>query len=299
MTTEILLALLLVLAADVALLLAGGWRKALPTAFLHAFCRSARPAELRRSAEVWRAAARNAWVLTALAALTKLGRTLGGGPSSLSGFAASLVATGITVALGAGIAIALALPALRLRVGARQATEAEGEAPAPLPSDPVATSAGLVALAALLAWPLALSSLGTGPAAWLLNWPAVLIVAGSTLAIALYLGAAGSGATLTVSLAAAGTLATLAGLAQALRGFALPSMESITSGIVLVLGANTSALLGLVLVGLPRLDREALSATPGRSRLARIAAVALPAMALLTIAAVAVMVMTPVTRKVG
>ncbi|MGV8038587.1 MAG: hypothetical protein AB2L07_00385 [Thermoanaerobaculaceae bacterium] len=299
MTTQTTLTFVLLLAADAALLLAGGWRKALRPAFLHALGRPAGPEEWQRSAAVWNAAARNAWVLTALAALTTLGRTLGGDRSSLAGFAASLLEIGIAVALGAGVAIVLSLPAMRLRRMAGPAY-AEGEAQAPQPSDPVARAAGLVVLAALLAWPLALSSLGLGPATWLLHWPAVLIVAGSTVAIALYLGGPGSGSTLTVSLGAAGTLGALAGLTQALHGFALPSVGSITSGIMLVLGASTSALLGLVLIGLPRLDWEnALGATPGRSRLARIVAVAFPAMALLTIAAVAVMVMTPVTRKVG
>lgn len=300
MTTETLLTLLLVLAGCAALLLAGGWRKALPGAFLHAFSRSARPGGRQRSAEVWRAAARNVWVLTALAALTKLGRTLGGRGSSLAGFAASLLDIGVMAALGAAVALVLSLPALRLSRRDPGADAAEGEAPAPLAPDPVATVAGLVVLAGLLAWPLTFSSLGLGPVAWLLHWPAVLIVVGGTVAIALYLGASSTGTTLTVSLGAAGTLAALAGLVQALRGFALPSMEAITSGIMLLLGASSSTLIGLVLVGLPRLDREtALGANPTGHRLARLAALVLPAAALLAIVAVVVMVMTPVTRKVG
>jgi hypothetical protein len=296
--------LALVVLADGALLLAGGRRSALLPALLHAFGRAADPETMRRSAEVWLAAARNAWILTALAAVAWLGRALGGGPSSLGSFAAALVGIGMLVAFGAALALAALLPALRLAARSSHAAGTDGPGSGhgspPTAADLPGTCAGLVLLAVLLAWSMAPTSGGAGPAAWLLHWPAVLAVAGATVAIALYLGDPGSGTTLTGSVAVAGTLGALTGLAQALHGFGSASIQTITGGIMMVMGSCFSGLLGLVFAGLPRLDRMAARGEAAKAqRLARLAAIALPALALLMVALIAAMVLTPITRKAG
>jgi len=298
-TAETSLTLALVVLADAALLLAGGWRRALLPAFLHAFGRSAAPETMRRSAEVWLAAARNAWVLTALAAVAWLGRPFGGGPSSLDSFVAALVGIGMLVAIGAAMALAALLPALRLASRSGHAAGSEYGSP-PAAADLPGTCTGLVLLAALLAWSVAPTSSGVGPAAWLLHWPAVLAVAGATVAIALYLGDPTSGTTLTGSVAVAATLGALTGLAQALHGFGSASIQTVTGGIMMVMGSCFTGLLGLVFAGLPRLDRVGARGDAAKAqRLARIAAIVLPTLALLMVAIIAAMVLTPITRKVG
>lgn len=303
MTTENLVTLTLIAVGDVALLLLGGWRLSLLPALLHAAGRGGRAEELRCSAGLWSAAARNAWVLTALAALVQLGRAFGTGPSSLGGLAASLLGIAFVSVAGVALAGVMALPPLHLRMRSgpvADAPVAEQAASSPPASDRLAAWAGGLLLLAVLAWALALSDLGTRPATWLLHWPAVLVVAGTTVAIALYLGDPSSGTTLTASLTAAGTLGTLAGLAQALHGFGAASIEVVTSGIVLALGSSFSALTGLAMIGLPRLDRAtAQGAAPRPHALARAAPWVLPALALLTVVLTAIMVMTPITRRMG
>lgn len=303
MTTENLVTLTLIAVGDVALLLLGGWRRSLLPALLHAAGRGGRAEELRCSAVLWSAAARNAWVLTALAALVLLGRAFGTGPSSLGGLAVSLLGIAFVSVAGVALAGVLVLPALRLRTRSGPVADSpakEQAASSPPASDRLAAWAGGLPLLAVLAWALALSDLGTRPAIWLLHWPAVLVVAGATVAIALYLGDPSSGTTLTASLTGAGTLGTLAGLAQALHGFASASIGTVTSGIVLALGACFTALTGLTMIGLPSLDRAAIQGVaPEQHALARAAAWVLPALAMLTVVLTAVMVMTPITRRMG
>jgi hypothetical protein len=246
------------------------------------------------AALVWEAAARNAWVLSAVAGVAGLVWVLCSDFGSLSRFVSGAGGRAAGVALGVLCAVVFAIPAIRTR-------------PSDEPPEQPAAAApwwqrllGGAALLALLAWPLFGRAPGSSfePVSWLLNGPAWLVTAGGTLALAVYLRGIGRGASIVVGLGAAGTVAALLGLSRSLHGFATVSIAEVAGGLMFAISSGYAALAGLVAIGLPLLDRDARQGrrTPAA---ARWAALAFPLVVLAVLAFAVLLVMIPMEKPVG
>ena len=255
---------------------------------------TATPGDRRLAALVWGAAARNAWVLSAAAAVAGLVSVLCSDFGSLSRFVSGVGGRAAGVALGVLLAVVFAVPAIRARPS--------DEPPEEPPSAPPwwQRLLGGAALLALLAWPLSGRVPGSSfePVSWLLDGPAWLVTAGGALALALYLRTIGLGASVVVGLGAAGTVATLLGLTRSLQGFATVSIAEVAGGLMFAISSGYAALAGLVAIGLPLLDRDARegSRTPGA---ARWAALGFPLVVLAVLALAVALVMIPMEKPAG
>ena len=252
------------------------------------------PVDRRLAALVWGAAARNAWVLSAVAAVAGLVWVLCSDFGSLSRFVSGVGGRAAGVALGVLLAVVFAIPAIR----ARPSDEPPQEAPAAAHWGQ--RLLGGAALLALLAWPLLGRVPGSSfePVAWLLDGPAWLVTAGGALALALYLRPIGPGASAVVGLSAAGTVATLLGLSRSLHGFATVSIAEVAGGLMFAISSGYAALAGLAAVGLPLLDRDARQGCRP-SAAARWAAFAFPLVVLAVLALAVALVMIPMERPAG
>ncbi len=294
-------ALVLLAGGNVALLVLGFSRQDILAALGHAAGRSASPVELRRSSRVWAAAARNAWVLGAIAVTTAFVAHFCSGFDGIDGFVMGLGDVAVSLIYGLGLAAVLSLPVLRL---SQRLGEADLPARSPSPPEPEAAftwerlpAYGL--LAVLVAWPLLVPGVGDQfrPADWLLHWPAFLVVGGGGLAVALYLGFPKSGEALTLGLASAGVLATLLGLAQTLRGFSHTSIEMVTAGLTLLVSASFVSLVALAFFGLPWQDRAQAADTRSPSVASRVAWYGIPSLALVALVLTTLAVITPMKRR--
>jgi len=256
---------------------------------------TASPGERRRAAFVWEGAARNAWVLSALAAVAGLVSVLCSDFGSLSRFVTGVGSRAAGVALGVLLAVVFAIPALRVLPSGERPAE-EDVAPLPVWQRVL----GGVALVALLVWPL----LGRGsgdrfvPRLWLLDGPAWLVTAGGTLALALYLRGIGRGASVVVGLGGAGSVGVLLGLTRALHGFATVSIADVAGGLMLAISSGYAALAGLAAIGLPLLDGDA---REGRRppAAARWVAYGFPLVVLAVLAFAVLLVMVPMEKPAG
>ena len=257
---------------------------------------TASPGERRSAALVWEAAARNAWVLSAVSAVAGFVSVLCSDFGSLSRFVSGVGDRAAGVALGVLFAVVFAIPALRVLPSSELPPEAEA-APAPPPWQRIL---GGVALVALLAWPLLVHGPGGQfePGSWLLNGPAWLVTAGGTLALALYLRGIGHGASVVVGLGGAGTVGVLLGLTRALHGFATVSIDDVAGGMMFAVSSGYAALTGLAVVGLPLLDRDAREGrrVPGA---ARGAACGFPLVVLILLVVTVLLVMVPMEKPAG
>ena len=256
---------------------------------------TATPGDRRLAALVWASAARNAWVLSAAAAVAGLVWVLCSDFGSLSRFVSGVGGRAAGVALGVLLAVVFAIPAIR----ARPSDEPPGEKPVTAPPWWQRLLGG-AALLALLAWPLFGRVPGSSfePVSWLLDGPAWLVTAGGALALALYLRTIGLGASVVVGLGAAGTVATLLGLTRSLQGFATVSIAEVAGGLMFAISSGYAALAGLVAVGLPLLDHDA---RQGRRlpAAARWAAVGFPLVVLAVLALAVALVMIPMEKPAG
>ena len=250
--------------------------------------------ERRRAALVWEAAARNAWVLSAVAAVAGFVTVLCSDFGSLSRFASGVGDRAAGVALGVLFAVVFAIPALRSLPSDELPPEA---AAAPPPWQRVL---GGLALVTLLAWPL-LGHVPGGqfePRGWLLNGPAWLVTMGGTLALALYLRGIGRGASVVVGLGGAGSVGVLLGLTRGLHGFATVSIADVAGGLMFAISSGYGALAGLAAVGLPLLDGDA---REGRHppAAARWVAYGVPLVVLAVLAFAVLLVMVPMEKPAG
>jgi hypothetical protein len=293
-------ALVLVLGGSVAVLILGFPLRDLVTALRHGGGRLAHPGEVRRSARVWKAAARNAWVLGAIGATTAFVAHLCSF-AELDEFVVGLGDVAVSLTCGLGLAALCSIPALRLsqRLGE---TELPARTPPSLEPEAAFTWERLPAyglLAVLVTWPLLSSepSAHFQPVAWLLHWPAILAVAGGGLVLALYLGFPRNREALTLGLASAGALGALLGLTQALRGITHGSIESVTAGMTFLISACFASLVGLAAFGLPMQDRARGLQEEAPSVASRVAWYGIPFVAMACLAITTLLVLTPMKRK--
>ena len=255
---------------------------------------TASPGERGRAALLWAAAARNAWVLSALSAIAGFVSVFSTESSGLARFLGGVGDRAVGVSFGVLLVAVFAIPALRL-------APAE-EPPMETASPPAAGQRVLagVALVALLAWPL--FGAGSGgrfePMPWLLHGPAWLVVGGGTLALGVYLRGIGPGGSIVVALGAAGTVGVLLGLTRGLHGFATVSIDDVAGGLMFAISSGYAALAGLAAVGLPLLDQDAREGHRPPAA-ARWAACGFPVVVLALLAFTVLLVIVPMEKPAG
>ena len=257
MSGEDIAGLAFVAVGELALVLVGLTGPEILAALGHAAGGAGSASALRRSARLWRSAARSALLLGALAALEGLVTLIASttGPDVfMPGLGQRVPPVAATLALWA----TLSLPVVRLLRRAEAAVE-DGDVP------PAASAAGrwlrverwlgYGLLLAILVRPVVLlpQSARLRSLEMLLHWPAWLVVAGGALAVLLYLGRP-LAASLSLGLACAGLLGGLFGLAQAFHGFAGQSFAALVGGMAQAISSCFAALCGLALFAVPLED---------------------------------------------
>jgi len=305
MSPETVIGIVLLCAGQVSIALLGFSGAEIAAALAHAVGRPGHATALRRSIRFWQAAARNAWLLSVLAALVGLVTLICAQRGGLSAFVAGASRQALAVTVGTALAALWLLPALRLAGAVERLTVDSGAgepsgATAARPQIQAWLAYGL--LLAALAWPLLSPGSGPGfrPVDWLLRGPAWLVVGGGALAIALYIGTSARSGRWTVSIAVAGLVGALAGLVEASYGFSITRMEPVAGGLTLAIGSCFAALVGLAAIGLPSLDRAPDGETEGPLGAAsRIAAWAFPAVVLAILVLAVALVLVPMERVAG
>src|SRR5262245_23248186 len=243
---------------ELALVLVGFTGPEILAALGHAAGGAGSAAALRRSARLWRSAARSAVLLGALVALEGL-VTLIASTTGPDVFMPGLGQRVPPVAAALALWAALSLPVVRLLRRA-EAAVADGMDAPPRSSAAggwlrVERWLGYGLLLAILARPVVLlpQSARLRSIEMLLHWPAWLVVAGGALAVLLYLGRP-LAASLSLGLACSGLLGGLSGLAQAFHGFAGQSFAALVGGMAQAISSCFAALCGLALLAVPLED---------------------------------------------
>ncbi|NJD19475.1 MAG: hypothetical protein FIA95_09380 [Gemmatimonadetes bacterium] len=279
---------------EIALLLIGFSVAELSAAVAHGAARAGSREGLLRSACVWEAAARNAWLLGVLAAILGFVVQMSLLSSGLEGLVRSLAGRTAPALYGLLLAAVCGLVSLRVSSKAPPGAPAESAmAPGAAAWRRIETWAGYLLLAAGIVWSAAGAGegAGLGPADWLLRWPAWLTGVGASLLVALYLGP-GSAST---AIGWSGGVAALVGLTGAGRGFASSSIELVAGGLTFTLCACFVSLLGMAAVAFPLHDHAAREpGAGGRWRSAtKLAWWGLPLVGLLALVVTIVLVMVP------
>jgi hypothetical protein len=130
-----------------------------------------------------------------------------------------------------------------------------------------------------------------------LYWPSLLVVLGGTTAIVLFVGNTRASRSFTIGFALMGMLATLMGFVQSMFGFSSKEIQDVASAITFILSSCFIALLGMMLVGNPLIDRSVKANKDQKTQtLNRIAWFVFPFMTLILLFLTFVMVVTPIQK---
>jgi hypothetical protein len=276
-------------------------------AFRLAAGRPGTEADRRRSAYFWEAAARNAWMIGALGSTLNFTIVLSGTSGGIAEIAGRMIQSLVIMLYGLVLAALCLVPAMKLEeaAGAAAAPDAAG-AQRPERTGVASRIAGYVLFAATLAviaLALAGRQPGSGPLPLgkiLLHAPAILVVTGGAVVLALFMGRGVGARAWTVGFAMTGSIALLTGLIQALFGFAHTNIEEISSAIAFIITAVAFALLGLVALAAPLEDREARAGRRDKAGpLSRLVWAVFPLLAFLALVLTFIMVVTPMTKPAG
>jgi hypothetical protein len=298
-----LLFLLLGIAASV---LTGFSRTEIGAAFRYAAGRPGPPEDRIRTARVWEAAARNAWILGVLGSVLNFTMVLGGGGSKgLADISGRMIQSFVVTLYGLVLAVVFLVPAMKLAGPAGKAGYAAGPKPASRRSllfERVTGYALLAVVFGLTFFSLVKSFPPGGPlpaARIMLHGPAALVIFGGAIALTLFLGTGTGARALTFGFGMTGLIALLLGLIQAMFGFVHADIKEISAAVAFIISASLYALLGLVLIAAPLEDRELMDGRRERpGRLSRMLWGVFPLLAFLFLILTWIMVITPM-RKAG
>lgn len=285
------------------------------TAVRHAAGTGPAEAGLDKSAHFWEAAARNAWILGALGSALNFTIVLATGSDGIQGVAERMIQSFLVMLYGLVLAVILLIPAMKLAGRAGRTVRREGPPPtqeAASPSHaaskawPLDRIIGYVLFAAVLVLNVVFLVGGrpqSGPlpiGKVLLHWPAVLVVIGGSIALALFMGVSAGARAWTLGFAMTGLVSLLTGLIQALFGIVHRNIGEIAAACAFIISASSFSLLGLVAVAAPLEDREIME---GRREapmpLSRLFWAAFPLVAFIFLLLTFIMVVTPMTKPAG
>ena len=133
----------------------------------------------------------------------------------------------------------------------------------------------------------------------ILHGPAILVVFGGGIALALFIGAAAGGRALTLGFSLTGLIGLLTGLLQTLFGFVRANIGEIASALAFIISVSSFTLLALVAVASPVEDREAMAGRTKRSgALSRAAWAAFPLLAFFFLLLAFLLVITPMKKSI-
>ncbi len=304
--------LLYLVFGSVAAAFMGFTRQQIGAAFRHAAGRGGGPDELARSAYFWQAAARNAWILGALGSAVNFALVLGGESGGIPDVSHRMIQSFLVALYGLVLAVILLVPAMKItglaeKAGVPAAAPSAGTGGPALPRflsvERVASYISFAAVLVLTALPRIQGpapDVPLPPAKVLLHWPAILVILGGGIALALFMGAGVGARAWTIGFATMGFIALFTGLIQSLFGFVHTSVQEISAAIAFIISASAFALLGLVTVASPLEDREVMGGRrAGAGPLSRMCWVLLPLLTFIFLVLAFIMVVTPMKVKVG
>jgi hypothetical protein len=305
--------LLYLVFGSVAAALMGFTGPEIATAFKQAAGAAGSGESLKKSAHFWEAAGRNAWIMGVLGSTLNFTITLGGESAGIGDVASRMIQSLVVILYGLVLAVVCLVPAMKLAGQAGEARLPEEEGRAAAGAGPSARSGvGSVTSSRILGYVLFAAVLGLtivfmiggeprgGPlplSRILLHWPAILVVLGGAIALALFTGAGAGARALTLGFAVTGLVSLLMGLIQALFGFVHANIAEIASAVAFIITASSFTLLGLVAVAAPLEDREIMEGrkeTPGS--LSRLSWVLFPLLTFIFLVITFIMVVTPMKK---
>jgi hypothetical protein len=292
--------LLYLVFGSVAAALMGFTGREIATAFKMAGGAAGTEESLRVSAHFWEAAARNAWILGAMGSALNFTIALGTPSEGIEGISNRMIQAFVVTLYGLVLGVVCLVPAMKLSGQAEKAGRPASVASEGMPLDRIV---GYVLFAAVLALTVIFMIGGqpqAGPlpiAKVLLHGPAILVVIGGSIALALFMGAGAGARAWTLGFAMTGLVSLLAGLIQALFGFAHRNIAEIASACAFIISASSFALLGLVAVAAPLEDREIVEGRrDGPGLLSRLSWVLFPLVTFIFLLLTFLMVVTPMEK---
>jgi hypothetical protein len=297
---------------SIAVAFMGFSRREIGTAFRHAAGFAGPPEDMKRAAYFWEAAARNAWILGVLGSVLNFTVVLGGDSGGIADSSNRMIQSFVVTLYGLVLAVVCLVPAMKL-AGKTEKARLQGGSPAVAlsGSGPVAPMVferltGYTLFAAVLGLTFFFLTRGqpqNGPvplAKVILHGPAILVVLGGAVALALFMGAGAGARALTLGFALTGLVSLLMGLIQALFGFVHVNLQEISAALAFIIAASSFALLGLVAVAAPFEDREVMEGRRERpGPLSRLFWVVFPLLTFIFLILTFIMVVTPIQKPGG
>jgi len=256
------------LAGSIAAVLMGFSGREIAGAFGFAARRRGTAKELEKAAYFWEACARNAWILGVLGSTLNFTIALGRESGGIESISNRIVQALIVAFYGLVLAVLCLVPAAKVRgqldLSRAAAFPRQSESEAMIFGEiPVAGRIlGYVLFVAVLAtagYALTRGTAQNGPLSVgkiLFHWPAILVVVGGTIVLAVFMGKGMGGRAWTLGFALTGLVSLLMGFIQALFGFVHRNIGEIASALSFIVSACSFALLGMLTVGAPLEDRE-------------------------------------------
>jgi len=284
--------------------------KEIGLAFKHTSGRSGSVEEHIKAGYFWETAVRNFWMMGVLGSVISFVIALGSSEGGIFGIASRMSASYLSAVYGMALAVICTVPALKTSGILLDAQSKEEEqnilderADYNSPFLKLENVIGYILVIFILGWAIFTPLLGQAfdgpikPQDLFLYWPSLLVVLGGTVAIALFVGNTAAGRSLTIGFALTGFLATLMGFVQAMFGFSSKGIQDIASAITFILSSCFIALVGMMLVGNPLVDRSVKTDRVQKTQtLNRIAWFVFPFMALILLFLTFVMVVTPIQK---
>lgn len=257
--------------------------------------------EVRKSIYFWEASARNFILLGVLGTMTNFIKLIGNVPS-IKSFFSSLAVCFLTTVYGVIMAVLSSVPAIILlnrQKTDRQSERVENDMRMDIDKNEKQVDLrfenifGFGLFLAIVAW--IMQSPGTLKLFG--HWPSYLVVVGGTVGLVILIGNVMGGRSITLGFAFSGFIGSMIGLVQILHFLTGGTIHDVVSAICFSLLSCFTALLGIILVGIPIEDRAFKHARIRQGfYLSRFVWYGFPLVSLIFIAFAVVMVITPVNH---
>jgi hypothetical protein len=302
--------LVFVLLGGAAMALMGFSFREIGTAFKHAAGAPGNLEKLNQSAIFWESSARNFWLLGALGAVISFVLSLGNSTGGIGGIATRMTNSFLPVIYGMIAGVICFVPAMKLKTEWGKLKDSKLSAENNNQEEKIGLSLKfenilgytlfLLVLGWTILWPLTLKPFEgpLNPLELFLNWPAVLVVAGGTIVLVMFMGNASAGQSFTLSFSFTGLIGSLMGFIQVAWALNSKSINEVAAAITFIISCCFIALLGMMLVAIPLEDRFIKTGRNNHNlTLSRIAWFVFPLVTLFFLALTFILVVTPVEKS--